>query len=640
VDGQDRWRVAAFDTATGALNNSFRPALGGSTGLSIAATNTAVYVGGDFKSVQGGVTPRLYLAAFDASNGTVLPFRADANNVVTALAVTKDGGRLAVGGRFSQLSGKATPGLGSVDPTTGASQSFTTNNYVKITSGGSATITDLTVDNDSIYGSVYMQGGATSEGVFRANAATGDMVWHADCHGDTYSMFPLDGAVYAASHAHWCQSIGGFADTTNSRPDYYRATAYSKAATGKVRASQAGYTNNTGQPAPSLLNWYPQINIGTYTGLVQGPWSVTGNSQYLSYGGEFTQVNGKNQEGLVRFGVPGVAPNRVGPQLVGTAWGTPSVSRVGNVATVSVRRNFDYDNSTLTYRLYREGTVAAVAETSVTADWWQTGTVSLKDPASPVGAKYRVAAVDPFGNIVDTAGLRANEGGGVTPPDPGDGGEGPGDLKPGDTAGSDGFNRTVSGGWGQAATGGGWAVDSRPSVYSVDGSRGVVLFDRAGWTQMARLSDVSQANVDVVASIGVAQRRAVGTMRLWVSARQSADFRSMYLARANVLPGGQVESVELMKRVNGVDTVLATLSNPGITLAANEQVRVRLSVSGSTVQAKAWKVGAAEPGAWQLVVTDSSVPGAGSVGIGGYSGASASPLPVTVTFSDFTAKVG
>jgi len=63
-------------------------------------------------------------------------------------------------------------------------------------------------------------------------------------------------------------------------------------------------------------------------------------------------------------------------------------------------------------------------------------------------------------------------------------------------------------------------------------------------------------------------------------------------------------------------------------------------VSGSTVQGKAWKVGTAEPGAWQVGATNTSVTGPGSVGVGGYTGASVTPLPVVVTFTGFEAKVG
>ena len=59
--------------------------------------------------------------------------------------------------------------------------------------------------------------------------------------------------------------------------------------------------NFNGKPAPNILDWYPDLNAGTYTGLSQGPWSVSAGSGFLVYGGEFTKVDGAKQQGLVRF---------------------------------------------------------------------------------------------------------------------------------------------------------------------------------------------------------------------------------------------------------------------------------------------------------------------------------------------------
>ena len=78
---------------------------------------------------------------------------------------------------------------------------------------------------------------------------------------------------------------------------------------------QGRYYNFAGQPAPAYLGWYPDLNAGTYTGQAQGPWSVTGNSNYIVLGGEFTRVNNTNQQGLVRFAVSSIAPDVKGPKL-------------------------------------------------------------------------------------------------------------------------------------------------------------------------------------------------------------------------------------------------------------------------------------------------------------------------------------
>ena len=46
------------------------------------------------------------------------------------------------------------------------------------------------------------------------------------------------------------------------------------------------------------------------TGQYQAGWSIVGNSQYISVGGEFPTVAGKAQQGLVRMAVKNAAPSR------------------------------------------------------------------------------------------------------------------------------------------------------------------------------------------------------------------------------------------------------------------------------------------------------------------------------------------
>ena len=40
---------------------------------------------------------------------------------------------------------------------------------------------------------------------------------------------------------------------------------------------------------------------------------LVGNEDYVVYGGEFTRVNNRAQQGLVRFARPNLAPNDDGP---------------------------------------------------------------------------------------------------------------------------------------------------------------------------------------------------------------------------------------------------------------------------------------------------------------------------------------
>ena len=980
VDGQWRVHIAAFNIADGSLVAGFKPSLG-TTGLAVYPTDTTVYVGGAFAKVAsttgGTLVERRHLAAFDAQDGTLLPFRADANRSVYSLTLTADGSRLVVGGAFNSLSGKTSVKgadgvtyyprmIGWVDPVTGAWPKDAAGVDMPFKAGAklypiggdttSATVNTLVTDGDSIYGSSWAYRTDVLDGLFRLGSTTADLEWVAACHGDTYSLFPQGDLVYVASHEHACNAVpNGFPETGplySPKRIHWRATAFTKAVAGVNGPPVQGYRSYANLPAPSQLHWYPELLMGSYTGMSQAAWSVTGNSEYVAYGGEFEIVNGTAQEGLVRFRTADGAPNDQGPQLSGTSWGTPTgTSPHGGAARVEMPINWDPDNLTLTYRLYRVGQDQPVDEVTAVSRFWEAlavknpavqgygytwpktpPTVVLRDADAPAGttAQYQVAAVDPFGNearsavgsvkitseaigwyaqqviadgpslywrLNDTAntGIRdwiegaATSGSGVTwktagalvgdpstavtfngagyvspttasapqdtfsielwmktpdknrqvfgfgnnrsgtattfdrsialdangrltfmvapggtqktitssavytdntwhhvvatlgasgqqlyvdgslvasdasvtsartgvtgywraggikatyyrgamdevavyprvltaeqvaqhyalgtgqgnvspvasftasadglavsfdasaSSDPdgqitayawsfGDGTTGTGakpsrtyaaagtytvtltvtddggatgtttsqvtvtkPLDPGAQVASDAFGRTTTNGWGDAPLGGRWVPDTKPAYFSTADGRALITIPTAGWTSRARLDGTSRADVDVSVAVGVPKRPTTAMTRVWASARTSADFASGYLLRANVTATGQVESLQVIKRVAGTETVVGAIGVSGLTLAADEQAQLRLRVVGTTVQGKVWKAGTAEPAAWQLQVTDASVTAAGTVGVGAYTGASADPLPVVVAFGDFAAKAG
>ena len=41
-----------------------------------------------------------------------------------------------------------------------------------------------------------------------------------------------------------------------------------------------------------MINWLPDMAIGTFTGQARPAGTSTGNSEYMVYGGEFPRVNG------------------------------------------------------------------------------------------------------------------------------------------------------------------------------------------------------------------------------------------------------------------------------------------------------------------------------------------------------------
>jgi PKD repeat protein len=403
VDGAGYYRIAAFSTATGQIIPSFRPILE-SQARTVTATNTDVYAGGTFSSVNGQA--RGYVAEMSAADGSVTSWNPNADSTVEAMALTPDKTRLIIGGRFENVGGAAHYGLAAIDTDSGAVVPWAATQKVR-NGGTKASITSLFATSDRIYGSGYVFGSNSDgnlEGIFSADPDTGNVNWIEDCHGDTYSVYALGDAVYGAGHPHYCGNIGGYPQTDPWT--YHHTIAFSKAATGTITADPYGYFNWAGNPSPSLLNWFPQYVTGSFTGQGQAAWSLSGNSQYVVVGGEFPYVNGVAQYGLTRFAVHSIAPNKVGPN-VNTALVPNAASYNKGEVRVSWTATYDQDNTNLSYKVVRDGATATpVYETTMQSTFWQRTPMGFIDKNLTPGSShsYRVYVTDPDGNSISRLG--------------------------------------------------------------------------------------------------------------------------------------------------------------------------------------------------------------------------------------------
>lgn len=400
VNGTTRYRAAAFDTATGALTG-FRPSVNALVNaVDVAGGN--VYLGGIFSSVNN--VQRVRVAAVDAAGGgTTRPFRANvADRSVQDLIVSPDGGQVVISGNFTAVNGSQNPGYGMarLDAATGAMLSMPVNQVVR-NAGRYAAVLSLAGDDQYFYGTGYhWNKSGSTEGTFAASWKTGKLVWLEDCHGDTYSVVPFRGSVFMASHKHDCATSGGFPE---AEPRTFRhGTATTRTVEGEnVADTEHGYPDSPGTPRPELLNWYPDFTPGTYTGQEQGPWDVTAAGDYVLYGGEFTRVNNRPQQGLVRFAVRDAAPNADGPRLGGAQFALTLESTRPGTVDVSWPSNHDRDDKTLTYSLYR-GTTSndPIDVQKRTGSFWQGETMSYTDTGAEPGTtpRYIVVARDPWGN--------------------------------------------------------------------------------------------------------------------------------------------------------------------------------------------------------------------------------------------------
>lgn len=420
ADGQPRYGVAAYDTATGQLVAAFRPAVN-STVRAIAATESTVYLGGEFSSVGG--TTRTRLAAVAAADGLLLPWAprpgtgptsgnrngstATSNSVLT-LVVTGGGRQVVAGGRFYTMNGSVATGVSALDPVTGATRPFAVNQLIT-NQGVNSAVFSLVADGDMVYGTAYdYYGPGNIEGSFAVRADGGALKWANTCRGDTYSSFPMNGVLYHATHAHDCASLGSFPEQ-NPRMNRF-ATAVSLAVAGKTGPGNLGDGAFGNKPAPGVLPWWPNLYSGSYTGQYQAGWTVTGNDEFLVYGGEFPRVNGLQQQGLVRFTVRDRAPNSMGPRVDGTF--APTASLIPGAVRIAWRAAADQDNEYLTYRVYRDSdTAAPVCETTRGSQWWRLPTFACVDTTASAGShRYRVMATDAFDNRLTSTGVTVTAG--------------------------------------------------------------------------------------------------------------------------------------------------------------------------------------------------------------------------------------
>ncbi|MET1007942.1 MAG: LamG domain-containing protein, partial [Propionibacteriaceae bacterium] len=422
VNGSTRRRIAEFavNQTTGALTlTSFAPSVNYDVDA-VVATNSKVFVGGAFQGV--GNADRTYLAAFTAGTGALLNWAPQVTGgQVNAMTINPAGTKVVVGGSFTAVNGSGNPGYGLVMLDTSTADGKDANGNVLPFEVNSAqgtypgvrngtidgAITTLSSDANYIYGGGYTFGktGGTFEGTFAASWDAGKVHWINDCHGDTYSVQPVGDVVYQVGHTHYCENIDGVRQGAGGVGDYpyFRGTAVSRAAVGTAtwEPDQGRYYDFSGQPTPSYLGWYPDINAGTYTGQAQGPWSLTGNSSYIVMGGEFTRVNNTSQQGLVRFAVSSIAADAKGPKLFNTTYPLNVSSTEAGKVRINWRNNDDDDNENLTYRVYRDAQTTAGLKHTTTQRFrrWQTATMSFTDTGvSPGSHQYRVVVTDPFGN--------------------------------------------------------------------------------------------------------------------------------------------------------------------------------------------------------------------------------------------------
>ncbi|HZD73328.1 MAG TPA: LamG-like jellyroll fold domain-containing protein, partial [Actinomycetota bacterium] len=371
IDGASRVKLAAFDTATGKLT-SWAPKVSGSV-RGMAIHGDTVYFSGSFSTVfaSGASGARKNLAAVTTAD-TLLPWAPTADLTVFRVAVAPDGGKVFVGGYFTNLNGIAMRGTGALDPNTGATLPWASANVLPPhTSTCTSDIRDIRVDASNVYFAAEGTGGGCFDGTFAARQSDGALVWKNNCLGATQSIEVIGRWLYKGSHAHDCSSSGGFPEV----------------GTGGARHLLVEKLSDG-----SLGPWYPNT-----TGNPLGPRAFATDGTQLFVGGDFTKVNNKAQQGLTRFGGP---PDLTRPR-------TPKVPTASSTTAGQVRLSWqattDDDDETLVYRVYRDGAATPVYTSPPTrSTFWILPTLTFTDTGLTGGSthSYRVDAKEANGTNV------------------------------------------------------------------------------------------------------------------------------------------------------------------------------------------------------------------------------------------------
>lgn len=394
VSGQARSKIAAFTTATGALDPTFKSSASGSV-YGIAVTGDRVFFGGSFANAGG--SSRSNVAAVARTTGALLPWAPDATGMVQSIVAAPDNSRVVLGGRFQQLNGARQIGVGAVDGVSGANQAWSSTPIPAAAGTSSSWVTQMILRDGVVYAGANGDGGHWFDGRFAADFATGDLIWLDNCYGSTSDVSVMGDIMYFVSHAHDCASVGSFPE---ENPQIWRRlmgnTTY---ATGTDQAPPGSNSLYSGQPTPTQLHWYPSINTGFYTNQYQGGWAMDNNGTKVVVGGEFTTVNGVAQQGLAVFGPRTVAPNKIRPEYT-TALKPTAVSLEAGSVRVAWPTTWDYDDEKLTYELLRDNSLTAITTITEPSSWWKVKTLGYFDTSRTAGAThtYRVRVKDAAGN--------------------------------------------------------------------------------------------------------------------------------------------------------------------------------------------------------------------------------------------------
>ncbi|RJL23945.1 serine/threonine protein kinase [Bailinhaonella thermotolerans] len=200
---------------------------------------------------------------------------------------------------------------------------------------------------------------------------------------------------------------------------------------------------------------------------------------------------------------------------------------------------------------------------------------------------------------------------------------------------TDDFERAVPEGFGEAGSGGAWAVGSPQGTYAVKGGSARITLPAPGTGGSAHLPAVREQRTDLAFTFST-DKTVNGWLFVTAVGRKVAG-AGAYSAHLTLNPEGDV-GLQLMRTdLKNTETRITPWRKiPGLT--SRSPIRVRVQVTGTgptTLRAKVWQAGTPEPD-WQAATTDTTagLQATGIPGVGTYLSRKTVNAPVTLILDD------
>lgn len=200
------------------------------------------------------------------------------------------------------------------------------------------------------------------------------------------------------------------------------------------------------------------------------------------------------------------------------------------------------------------------------------------------------------------------------------------------SAAKDDFSTNQTDTWGSADVGGTWTnVGGVSTNFDVAGGVGTHTLTSVNVSRRSLLTSPN-ADFDLYCDIAT-DALATGASLTGAIMARYLDIDNMYLARLEFTTSATIV-LTIRRWLTATESVLGTYTTR-LTHVAGTYVRVRFQGSGTALKARAWQVGALEPGLWDVEVTDSSLTAAGSIGCRSISAAGNTNVNPIISYDNF-----